>query len=105
MRAVWAILFCLMRGMATAQSYQGGVRGAVVDADAVVPGVEIMLTNEDTRLSRGGRRDPRAIHARLSLDEPQNGRRLAEGGRQDREGRRQGVGTRSRKGYFAPFKQ
>src|SRR5262249_27795272 len=37
---------------AAAQSFYGGLRGAVRDADGVVPGVELTLTNEETRVSR-----------------------------------------------------
>jgi len=44
----WLATSCL----AAAQSYQGGVRGIVTDADGVVPGVAITLTNEQTNVSR-----------------------------------------------------
>ncbi len=37
---------------ATAQTYQGGVRGAVHDANGVVPGAEVVLINEETTLPR-----------------------------------------------------
>ena len=37
---------------ATAQTYQGGVRGAVRDANGVVPGAEVVLINEETTLPR-----------------------------------------------------
>jgi hypothetical protein len=37
---------------AAGQSFYGGVRGAVRDAGGVVPGVDLTLTNEDTRVSR-----------------------------------------------------
>ncbi len=35
-----------------AQSYQGGLRGAVRDASGVLPGAELTLINEDTTLKR-----------------------------------------------------
>ena len=35
-----------------AQTYQGGVRGAVRDANGVVPGADVTLVNEDTNLGR-----------------------------------------------------
>jgi hypothetical protein len=35
-----------------AQSFQGGVRGAVKDTGGVVPGVEVTLTNESTNVKR-----------------------------------------------------
>ena len=37
---------------AAAQSFYGGVRGAVHDATGVVPGVDLTLTNEDTSVAR-----------------------------------------------------
>ena len=39
-------------GQLTAQTYQGGVRGLVMDAQGVIPGVEITLINEDTNAVR-----------------------------------------------------
>jgi hypothetical protein len=45
----------LLFGLVTAasgQSFYGGVRGAVRDAGGMVPGVELTLTNEGTRISR-----------------------------------------------------
>jgi hypothetical protein len=37
---------------ASAQTYQGGLRGAVRDANGVVPGADVVLINEDTNLTR-----------------------------------------------------
>ena len=37
---------------AAAQSFQGGLRGAVKDAQGVVPGVTVTLTNEGNGISR-----------------------------------------------------
>ena len=51
-------VFCLAAGMvsltsaATAQTYQGGIRGAVRDANGVVPGADVVLVNEETTLPR-----------------------------------------------------
>src|SRR4051812_9715028 len=42
----------LTAGVAHAQSFQGGVRGAVKDAQGVIPGVTITLTNEANGVSR-----------------------------------------------------
>ena len=39
-------------GLAAAQSFQGGMRGSVKDAQGVIPGVTITLTNEATGVSR-----------------------------------------------------
>ena len=36
---------------ARAQSFQGGLRGAVKDAQGVIPGVTVTLTNEGDRAS------------------------------------------------------
>jgi hypothetical protein len=36
----------------SAQSFQGGLRGAVRDANAIIPGVEVTLTNEGTNIAR-----------------------------------------------------
>ena len=37
---------------ASGQSFQGGLRGAVKDANGVIPGVAVVLTNEGTNVSR-----------------------------------------------------
>ena len=39
-------------GMVSAQSFQGGVRGSVKDAQGVIPGVTVTLTNEANGVSR-----------------------------------------------------
>ncbi len=39
-------------GVATAQSFQGGLRGAVKDAQGVIPGVTVTLISESTGVSR-----------------------------------------------------
>ena len=39
-------------GIASAQTYQGGIRGVVKDTVGVVPGVEVTLVNEDTNAVR-----------------------------------------------------
>src|SRR5207247_9498298 len=38
--------------IASAQSFQGGLRGAVHDPNGVIPGVDVTLTNDATRVSR-----------------------------------------------------
>jgi trimeric autotransporter adhesin len=49
--AGFAVLFGVMAGFG--QSFQGGVRGVVNDSGgAMIPGVEITLTNEETNVSR-----------------------------------------------------
>ena len=39
-------------GFASAQSFQGGLRGAVKDAQGVIPGVTVTLTNDANGTSR-----------------------------------------------------
>lgn len=39
-------------GLAAAQSAQGGLRGAVRDAQGVIPGVTVTLTNDGTGVAR-----------------------------------------------------
>lgn len=36
----------------SAQSYQGGLRGVIKDAQGVIPGVEVALANQDTNAVR-----------------------------------------------------
>jgi hypothetical protein len=49
-----AIVFALIAAGThlAAQTYQGGMRGLVKDAQGVIPGVEITLVNEDTNATR-----------------------------------------------------
>src|SRR5688500_6502300 len=47
-----AIMLIAATGLLSAQTYQGGMRGLVKDAQGVIPGVEITLINEDTNATR-----------------------------------------------------
>jgi len=47
-----AFLFSATVANVSAQSFQGGLRGAVKDAAGVVPGVAVMLINEETDVTR-----------------------------------------------------
>src|SRR6266496_3505316 len=47
-----AIVFLTIASAANAQQFTGGVRGAVGDANGVIPGVTVTLTNEATNISR-----------------------------------------------------
>ena len=49
---IGAFLAVAVGGVATAQQFTGGVRGAVHDANGVIPGVQVTLTNEATNISR-----------------------------------------------------
>src|ERR671937_2526194 len=56
-RNLGRILLCTLAVVAVAvpvlaQQFTGGVRGAVRDANGVVPGVAVTLTNEATNISR-----------------------------------------------------
>ena len=47
-----ALLFTSVRVRSqVAQTYQGALRGAVRDAQGVIPGAEVILVNEDTNAS------------------------------------------------------
>jgi hypothetical protein len=52
----WGLLFLLVAGLATgsveAQTFTGGLRGAVRDANGVIPGVTVTLTNVATNVTR-----------------------------------------------------
>jgi trimeric autotransporter adhesin len=48
----WAVLVCAAAASAGAQQFTGGVRGAVRDANGVIPGASVTLTNESTNISR-----------------------------------------------------
>src|SRR5713226_3762487 len=57
MRGITCTVVCalvMLTGAATvgAQQFTGGVRGAVRDANGIVPGVTVTLTNEATGISR-----------------------------------------------------
>src|SRR5713226_8792999 len=45
-------LVCAAAASVAAQQFTGGVRGAVRDANGVIPGVTVTLTNEATNISR-----------------------------------------------------
>ena len=50
LKAVIALLGILVTADATnAQTFTGGLRGAVRDANGVIPGVVVTLTNESTQ--------------------------------------------------------
>ena len=57
MRVMVRVLACLLMvcaaaGYGWAQGFQGGIRGAVKDSGGVIPGVDVVLTNENTGVSR-----------------------------------------------------
>src|SRR5262245_45973532 len=49
---VGAFLAVVASGTAFGQGFQGGLRGSIKDSGGVVPGVEVVLTNERTNLAR-----------------------------------------------------
>jgi hypothetical protein len=50
--ALVVIALSPLSGSVSAQSYQGGLRGLIKDAQGVIPGVEVALANEDTNAAR-----------------------------------------------------
>jgi hypothetical protein len=46
------VLVAVVAGVSSAQSFQGGLRGSVKDANSVVPGATVTLTNEGTDVAR-----------------------------------------------------
>jgi hypothetical protein len=82
----------LAGGSATAQSYQGGIRGSIIDADGVVPGVDVTLTNEHTNVARATVTNERGEYGfRLSSLERIGSGRGSRGKAADRPGVR--IGT------------
>src|SRR5687767_3233485 len=49
---VAAVAVLALASLAGAQSFQGGMRGTIKDAQGVIPGVTITLVNEATNVSR-----------------------------------------------------
>jgi hypothetical protein len=49
---VYAIALVVTTASLSAQSYQGGLRGLIKDAQGVIPGVEVTLVNDDTNAVR-----------------------------------------------------
>ena len=47
-----ALLVLLAAPLARAQQFTGGLRGVVRDANGVIPGVPVTLTNDGTNISR-----------------------------------------------------
>ena len=47
-----AVALCAAPVASGAQTFQGGIRGAVRDANGVVPGADVVLTNEETSFER-----------------------------------------------------
>ncbi|MCC7243653.1 MAG: carboxypeptidase regulatory-like domain-containing protein, partial [Acidobacteria bacterium] len=50
--AVVACALAAMPTLSTAQTFLGGVRGSVKDAQGIIPGVTVSLLNEETGISR-----------------------------------------------------
>ena len=49
---LFVVCMCACAAIAAAQTYQGALRGAVRDAQGVIPGAEVTLINEDTNAER-----------------------------------------------------
>ena len=59
---------CSARAMLSAQSFQGGLRGAIKDAGGVIPGVEVTLTNEQTNIKRSTVTNERGEYVFANVD-------------------------------------
>src|SRR4051794_5844456 len=67
--AVWlAWLLVGVATLASGQGFQGGLRGSVKDANGVVPGVEVTLTNEATNFKRSVVTNERGEYSFASVD-------------------------------------
>lgn len=62
------LMFLGMAGPAVAQSFQGGMRGAVRDAQGVIPGVTVTLTSDATGVSRDTVSNERGEYSFPALD-------------------------------------
>jgi hypothetical protein len=51
-----------------AQTFQGGLRGAITDAGGVLPGVDVILTNEQTNIKRSTATNERGEYAFTAVD-------------------------------------
>jgi hypothetical protein len=65
--AIGALLLLTARGI-FAQSFQGGLRGAIKDSGGVVPGVEVTLTNEQTNIKRSTITNERGEYVFATVD-------------------------------------
>ena len=70
LRRVMACMLALLAGAspALAQTFHGGLRGAVSDQGGVVPGVSVTLTNEGTNASRSTQTNHRGEYAFVNVD-------------------------------------
>ena len=70
---VVCVLACV--AIAAAQTYQGALRGAVRDAQGVIPGAEVTLINEDTNAERSAMTND--VGEYLNLSTAADGKTLA----------------------------
>src|SRR5688572_13688542 len=70
LRRVMVCALALFAGAAPAlaQTFHGGLRGAVSDAGGPVPGVNMTLTNEGTNASRSAQTNQRGQYAFVNVD-------------------------------------
>ena len=65
---VGALLAVVSSGTVFGQGFQGGVRGSVKDSGGVIPGVEVILTNERTNISRSTVTNERGEYVFANID-------------------------------------
>jgi hypothetical protein len=65
---IGALLVVVTAGSVFGQGFQGGVRGSLKDAGGVVPGVEVVLTNEQTNVKRSTVTNERGEYVFANVD-------------------------------------
>src|SRR6476620_8312666 len=71
MRAALVVAATLLVSSATGvsgQGFQGGLRGSIKDAGGIIPGVEVILTNEQTNIKRSVVTNERGEYVFASVD-------------------------------------
>ena len=99
---------CDWRASSTSRPSRGRSSGSVLQQIAEATGGQAFFPHVGQRargdLRAGRGRDPRAVHARLPLDQRPDRRRLAQGRDQGPDAPdREDLRVRTRKGYFAPY--
>src|SRR4026208_1798031 len=66
--AFGALVVLVSSHLAAGQGFQGGLRGSLKDAGGVVPGVEVVLTNEQTNIKRSTVTNERGEYVFANVD-------------------------------------
>ena len=65
---VGAVLVLVASHLAAGQGFQGGLRGSIRDSGGVIPGVEVVLTNQQTNIKRSTITNERGEYAFANVD-------------------------------------